>query len=115
MTTGQATFCNTNLEALILMTKAGRKPQGEYVGKSSVMNFRVTPETKTALTKASRESGRSLSQETEHRLRRDLFDHGSARTSAVMRTIGYAVDRLANIKKPGADWLSDPYLFAQAR
>ena len=97
------------------MAKRGRKPQGEYVGKSEVMGFRVTPDTKAALEKASRESGRSISQEIEHRLRRDLFQHGSADTYAVMRTISYAIDELRNIKNPKAHWLDDPYLFAQAR
>jgi len=96
-------------------SKRGRAPQGEYVGKSKVMGFRVTPTTLAELQKASKESGRSLSQETEHRLRRDLFDHGSTPTWAVMRTIAYAIDRLVNIKNPKAGWLDDPYLFQQAK
>jgi uncharacterized protein (DUF1778 family) len=87
----------------------------EYVGKSSVMNFRITPETKAALVKAAKVADRTLSQETEHRLHRDLFDHGSTRTWAVMRTIAHAVDRLVNLKNPRASWLTDPYLFQQAK
>jgi len=95
--------------------KRGRRPQGEYVGKSKVMGFRIRPDTHAALHEASKASGRSLSQETEHRLRRDLFEHGSADTYAVLRTIGYAIDRLINIKNPKATWLTDPYLFQQAK
>ena len=95
--------------------RRGRKPLGEYAGKSTVMNFRIMPDTRAALVRASEESGRSLSQETEHRLRRDLFQHGSAQTHAVLRTIGFAIDGLVNIKNPKANWLDDPYLFQQAR
>ena len=39
----------------------GRTPQGEYVGKSKVMGFRITPDTKTALDKAAKKAdGHSL-------------------------------------------------------
>jgi TraY domain len=50
----------------------GRAPKGEYAGKTQVMSFRLTPDTKAALRRAAARSGRSLSQETEHRLRRGL-------------------------------------------
>jgi hypothetical protein len=93
----------------------GRKPKGEYVGKSAVMSFRITPDTLAALKKSAKERGVSLSQETEHRLRRDLFEHGSMETYTVMRTLGYAIDNLVNIKNPKAHWLHDPYLFQQAK
>jgi len=95
--------------------RRGRKPQGEYVGKSRVINFRITPATLAALKKAARQTGMSVSQQTEHLLHTALFDHGSQKTSAVMRTIGFTVDRLINVKNPDAHWVSDPYLFAQAR
>src|SRR3977135_2623120 len=48
----------------------GRAPKGEYAGKTEVMSFRLTPDTKAALRRAAATSGRSLSQEAEHRLRR---------------------------------------------
>ena len=54
------------------MGKRGRVPKGEYAGKTEVMSFRITPDTKTALRRAAATSGRSLSQEAEHRLRRGL-------------------------------------------
>jgi TraY domain len=52
----------------------GRAPKGEYAGKTEVMSFRLTPDTKAALRRAAATSGRSLSQEAEHRLRRGLDD-----------------------------------------
>jgi hypothetical protein len=102
------------MEPKMAKTKRGRAPQGEIVGKSSVMSFRITPATKAGLKKAARESGRSVSQEAEHRLRRDLFDHGSTRTYAVMRVISAAIDKLISFKNPKATWLDDAYLFQQA-
>jgi hypothetical protein len=49
------------------MGKRGRVPKGEYAGKTEVMSFRITPDTKVALRRAAAASGRSLSQEAEHR------------------------------------------------
>jgi predicted HicB family RNase H-like nuclease len=46
----------------------GRKPQGEFKGKASMLCTRITPETRMALEMAAKESGRSLSQEVEIRL-----------------------------------------------
>jgi hypothetical protein len=70
----------------------GRAPKGEYAGKIEVMSFRLTPDTKAALRRAAATSGRSLSQETEHRLRRGLDDEeaisklwGDVKTSAMLR------------------------------
>jgi hypothetical protein len=96
-------------------SKRGRAPKGEIVGKSSVMNFRITPSTKAALERAAKESGRSVSQETEHRLRRDLFEHGSEETYAVLRVAAYAIDRLTTTRGPSIKWIDDPYLFEQAK
>jgi hypothetical protein len=48
---------------------AGRKPRGEFKGKSAVLTTRITPETRTALERAAEKGKRSLSQEVEHGLR----------------------------------------------
>jgi hypothetical protein len=101
------------------MAKAGRKrgkpPRGEYVGKSDVLSFRITPTTKAALIQAAEASGRSLSQEAEHQLRRGVLDQGTGPTFALMTTIGKAIDSLVNLKSPKARWTEDAYLFDQAR
>jgi hypothetical protein len=47
---------------------AGRKPRGEFRGKSATLATRITPGTRAALDRAARKSGRSLSQEVESRL-----------------------------------------------
>jgi hypothetical protein len=94
--------------------KRGRPVQGEYAGKSEVMSFRITPETKAALARASEASGRSLSQEAEHQLRRALFHLGTGPTYAVLQTIGKAVETVVNLKKRDAHWTDDAYVFDQA-
>ena len=91
----------------------GRPPGGEYAEKSAVINFRIRPDTKQLLQNAARTSGRTLSQEAEHQLRRALAEMGG--TYAVLQTIGQAVNSLVNWKDPQAAWLHDPYLYRQAR
>jgi hypothetical protein len=48
---------------------AGRKPRGEFQGKTAVLTTRITPATRAALEDAAAKSNRSLSQEVEHGLR----------------------------------------------
>jgi hypothetical protein len=50
----------------------GRKPQGEFGGKSAVFSTRITPELRAALGREAARSGRSVSQEVERRLRDSL-------------------------------------------
>jgi hypothetical protein len=47
---------------------AGRKPQGEFSGKTARLTMRMTPATRAHLEDARKKSGRSLSQEAEHHL-----------------------------------------------
>ena len=47
----------------------GRKPQGEFSGKTAAFTTRITPETRKALERDAQRSGRSLSQEIERQLR----------------------------------------------
>jgi hypothetical protein len=106
----------------------GRKPKGEYSGKSLVFSTRISPELRGALEKAAKSSGRSLSQEVEHRLRRsfaedetivDLF--GSRQTYRVMRMMA---DAIHLCQRPGEaigrpdvtfDWITNPAVFHLAR
>jgi hypothetical protein len=93
----------------------GRPPRGEYPGKTAVMNFRIRPDTKQLLEAAAQASGRTLSQETEHQLRRALVDMGVGPTFALMKVIGSAIDAIISTRFPPgkSNWTDDPYLFDQ--
>jgi hypothetical protein len=96
--------------------RRGRPPRGEYPEKSEVMNFRIRPDTKRLLAQAARASGRTVSAEAEHQLRRGLAEMGTGHTHAVMTTIGRAIDGLVKLKGArGGDWWSDPDLYGHAR
>ena len=102
------------------MGKRGPAPKGDYAGKSKVLSTRITPETRTHLEAASKATGRSLSQEIEHRLARTFRDDrqiesvfGSRRNFMLMRLIAAIAATPHNPKHPGADWLDDPFLFDQ--
>jgi hypothetical protein len=94
--------------------RRGRPPHGDYPEKSAVINFRIRPDTKQALQDAARASGRTLSQECEHQLRRGLIEMGAGPTHAILRIIGRAIDKLVNLKAPNAKWMDDAYLYQQA-
>jgi hypothetical protein len=51
---------------------AGRKPKGEFAGKTSTFTTRILPETRHALERAAKQSERSLSQQVEWLLRAAL-------------------------------------------
>jgi len=51
---------------------AGRKPRGEFKGKTATLTTRITPETRVALEDAAKKSRLSLSQEVERRLVRSV-------------------------------------------
>ena len=55
---------------------AGRKPQGEYAGKSATFTTRIQPELRAALDKCAKRNDRSLSQEVEKRLRESFEVQG---------------------------------------
>jgi hypothetical protein len=103
------------------MTKRGRRPQGEYPEKKRVFASRVREDTWAKLQQAAAESGRSVSQEFEHRLRRGLDEDeeiegtfGDLRTYALMKLAAQAVNSLCRLKDPKTHWTADPDLFAQA-
>jgi hypothetical protein len=102
------------------MAPRGRKPRGEYTGKSVVFSTRLRADTKEALANAAKRSGRSLSQEAEHRLRRsfdedrDLIERfGGRKNYGLLRLIGSCLDANFNPNDPEATWLDDPYVFDQ--
>jgi hypothetical protein len=101
--------------------KRGRVPQGEYAGKTGVMSFRIRPDTKAALRKAATTSGRSLSQEAEHRLRRALDEDetissfwGDAKTFAMMRLTAQAVLSLGKVRDTKVHWTANVEAFDAA-
>jgi hypothetical protein len=96
--------------------KRGPAPKGEYEGKSQVLSTRIRPDTRARLVEASRESGRSLSQEIEHRLRRTFIDDekisdvfGDRKTFMLMRVAALALQWQSLLSD--RDWLNDPWLF----
>ena len=101
--------------------KRGRAPKGEYAGKTSVMSFRIRPDTKAALRKAAVTSGRSLSQEAEHRLRWGFDEDqtissfwGDSKTFAMMRLAAQAVHSLGKVRSTDVHWTADVELFDTA-
>jgi plasmid stability protein len=99
----------------------GRAPKGEYAGKTEVMSFRLTPDTKAALRRAAATSGRSLSQEAEHRLRRGLDEEetisklwGDVKTSAMLRLAAQVVQSLGTMRDTKVHWTADAKVFDSA-
>jgi uncharacterized protein (DUF1778 family) len=88
---------------------AGRKPKGEFVGKSATLTTRIRPDTRDALEKAARASKRSLSQEVEFRLRTGL--EKSRETQRRNQALSYVVTLIAERieASTGRSWLDDPF------
>jgi hypothetical protein len=105
----------------VAKAKRGRTPQGEYAGKTGVMSFRIRPDTKAALRNAAATSGRSLSQEAEHRLRRGLDQDetissfwGDPKTFAMMRLAAQAVLSLGKVRDTEVHWTANVEAFDAA-
>jgi hypothetical protein len=118
------------------MGKRGPQPKGEYGGKiarTAVLSTRLQPDTRGRLVAATEASGRSLSQELEHRLRRTFIEddkivdfYGSQPNAAVLKLLGAVIQATGTSwlaktadgwvpdthKDPG-EWLRDPKLFDQ--
>ena len=97
----------------------GRAPKGEYVGKSSVFSTRIRPDLKKKLEQAAKRSGRSLSQEIEHRLSRSFIEDdkiaemfGDRRTFVLMRMMADAIH--FGRETPNQTWLDNPEEFQKA-
>src|SRR5882762_10217011 len=95
----------------------GPVPRGEYVGKSSVFSTRIRPDLRQKLEQGAKKSGRSLSQEIEHRLRRSFVEDekisdmfGDRRTFLLMKMIATALHLKEDDGSPDK-WLEDPAHF----
>jgi hypothetical protein len=86
----------------------------KYATKTTVINFRIQPSTKAALQEAARRSGRTVSAECEHQLRRALSDMGTGPTYALMALIGRAIDGVVGLKSSTVKWWNDPRQFDEA-
>jgi hypothetical protein len=98
----------------------GPRPKGEYAGKSSVFSTRIRPDLRKSLERAAKTSGRSLSQEVEHRLRRSFVEDdkiadafGDRRTFRLMRLMSDAIHLSLN-EENDQNWLDDPFRFRVA-
>jgi hypothetical protein len=119
------------------MGKRGPQPKGEYGGKiarTAVLSTRLQPDTRARLSKAAKASGRSLSQELEHRLRGSFIEedkavdfYGSQSNAAILKVIGTVIQStctsalvkttdgwVPDVHKDPGEWLRDPKLFDQA-
>jgi TraY domain len=105
------------------MGRRGPPPKGEYGGKiarTAVLSTRLQPDTRARLEAAKKASGRSLSQELEHRLRRSFIEddkavefYGTEQNAAVVRLIGATIQSTtARISTEGKhEWLKEQWLF----
>src|SRR3954469_12934705 len=87
---------------------AGRKPKGEFKGKTSTFSPRITAETRRALNDSARRSNRSVSQEAERLLRAGLQKPSGERHN---RALALAIALFAaNIEQDaGRTWQADPF------
>lgn len=97
------------------MGKRGPAPKGAFENKSQVLSTRIMPDTRANLEAAAKASGRSLSQEIEHRLRRTFIEDekmsdafGSRRVYLMMRLAALALE------KDCGKWLDDENDFDRA-
>lgn len=116
------------------MGRRGPQPKGEYggkIGRTAVLSTRLQPDTRRRLVAATEASGRSLSQELEHRLRRTFIEDdkaveflGSQSNAAILKLIGAVIQStctswlvksdegwVPDLNKDPAEWLRDPKLF----
>ena len=118
------------------MGRRGPRPKGEYgakIGRTAVLSTRLQPDTRKRLVAAKETSGRSLSQELEHRIRRTFIEddkaiefYGSQSNAAILKLIGAVIqstctswfvkiadDWVPDLHKDPEEWLRDPKLFDQ--
>ena len=90
---------------------AGRKPRGDFKGKTATLTTRITSETRAALDRAARKSNRSLSQEVEHRLngsiRRDRDHNRHRHVRGLAETIAILTDWVEEATQKR--WIDDPF------
>lgn len=94
----------------------GRKPSGEFAGKSSAFSTRITPELRAALEAESKSSGKSMSQIVERRLR-ESFDEPKRMQRILgpdhVRALAYLVAHLAMEveRQTRQEWHQDRFTF----
>ncbi len=111
------------------MGKRGPKPTGGYGERTVVLSTRITSATRAALAKSAAKQQRTISAETEYRLRRSFDEDekvvqlfGGPQMYAILRLIGatmnmagqFALDWRPTTKKLHEPWLQDPYAYNQA-
>ena len=93
----------------------GRKPRGEYSRKSAVFSTRITQDLRDALDAESSETGQSLSQIVEKRLRESIENTRSKRELGPkhVRALAFIVARLATIleRECSSKWTDDRFTF----
>jgi predicted transcriptional regulator len=88
----------------------GRKPLGEFKGKTATITTRVTPQTRTALEQRARARDRSLSQEIERCLQEVISwdrDDDAAHVRGLAHAIQLAIVTIE--RKTQRRWLDDPF------
>lgn len=116
------------------MGKRGPQPKGEYggkIGRTAVLSTRLQQDTRKRLVAAKEASGRSLSQELEHRLRRTFIEddkavefYGGQSNAAIVKLIGAVIQStcsswlvktadgwVPDVRKDPGEWLRNPQLF----
>jgi hypothetical protein len=103
------------------MAKRGRRPRGEYPEKKRVFASRVREDTWEMLQRAAANSGRSVSQEFEFRLRRGLDEDekiestfGDLKTYGLMKLAAQAVKSMCELKNVNVHWTANVTAFDEA-
>ena len=86
---------------------AGRKPRGDFTGKTATLTTRITAETRAAMERAAQKSGRSLSQDVERRLVDSVRNERNRRSDirALAEAIAIVAEKVE--KATGKHWLQD--------
>jgi hypothetical protein len=98
--------------------RRGPAPKGEYADKAATISTRITADLRGWLERAAKNSGRTLSQEIENRLRQTFVEEermidrfGGERTARILQVVALVLNGMRNPENPEADWLDDPRAF----
>jgi hypothetical protein len=98
--------------------RRGPVPKGEYADKAATISTRITADLRGWLERAAKNSGRTLSQEIENRLRQTFVEEermidrfGGERTARILQVVASVLHGVRNPENPEADWLEDPRAF----
>ena len=89
----------------------GRKPRGEFRGKSATLTTRIMPGTRKQLEHAAKQSTRSLSQEIEYRLVKSIEKDRDRARQPHVRALAEAVALIAQQveRATGKHWNEDSF------